>query len=563
MNVKEVNNPLARFLLGKNGAQSQNAGETAQAPAFASLVAGASLSPDALIGSDVRSFDARPSAAADASLKAPVKEREKTPVREDRPARGEDNAVERNDRPVKEEERQDKETPEAAAIEASQRDERPAPRAETGTEDDAGTAPSAEIQPRSDAEPVTREMNLQNAAQAPVAAVMNGTEVVLLPQNADLSGLASLAEVSVLDQASGQIVTMSGAELAAKLQQASESGQLFVAGAQIAENMVELIPAEFSGTVENRFGTSDIKAAAPLAGEAEVPVVDEALAEQAQILDAKLDGRKAKIDVEVREEKFSHSDTGSLIKDAAVVDEVVKSVVKDKSVVSDGKNQAAGLLQNAQSRQNAAPVQANMPAAAGAAMPTAADAQVSVEAAKSVSAENVSSLNAAHSALNGAAASLPLKAGAGVKAEDTLFRDVYKGMSREAVEQVKVNITKSAVKGVDKIDIQLKPEDLGHVQIKMQISKDGKLQAEIIASRQETLDILQKEADSLQKAFSDAGFDTDGGSFSFSFRGEEEQNRDAELRNFIGSVLEQESNEELVSNDNLTWDPAQGLNIRV
>lgn len=557
MNVKEVNNPLARFLLGKNGAQSQNAGETAQAPAFASLVAGASLSPDALIGSDVRSFDARPSAAADASLKAPVKEREKTPVREDKPTRGENNAVERNDRPVKEEERQDKETPEAAAIEASQRDERPAPRAE------AGTAPSAEIQPRSDAEPVTREMNLQNAAQAPVAAVMNGTEVVLLPQNADLSGLTSLAEVSVLDQASGQIVTMSGAELTAKLQQASESGQLFVAGAQIAENMVELIPAEFSGTVENRFGTSDIKAAAPLAGEAEAPVVDEALAEQAQILDAKLDGRKAKIDVEVREEKFSHSDTGSLIKDAAVVDEAVKSVVKDKSVVSDGKNQAAGLLQNAQSRQNAAPVQANMPAAAGAAMPTAADAQVSVEAAKSASAENVSSLNAAHSALNGAAASLPLKAGAGVKAEDTSFRDVYKGMSREAVEQVKVNITKSAVKGVDKIDIQLKPEDLGHVQIKMQISKDGKLQAEIIASRQDTLEILQKEADSLQKAFSDAGFDTDGGSFSFSFRGEEEQNRDAELRNFIGSVLEQESNEELVSNDNLTWDPAQGLNIRV
>ena len=392
---------------------------------------------------------------------------------------------------------------------------------------------------------------------------MNGTEVVLLPQNADLSGLTSLAEVSVLDQASGQIVTMSGAELTAKLQQASESGQLFVAGAQIAENMVELIPAEFSGTVENRFGTSDIKAAAPLAGEAEAPVVDEALAEQAQILDAKLDGRKAKIDVEVREEKFSHSDTGSLIKDAAVVDEAVKSVVKDKSVVSDGKNQAAGLLQNAQSRQNAAPVQANMPAAAGAAMPTAADAQVSVEAAKSASAENVSSLNAAHSALNGAAASLPLKAGAGVKAEDTSFRDVYKGMSREAVEQVKVNITKSAVKGVDKIDIQLKPEDLGHVQIKMQISKDGKLQAEIIASRQDTLEILQKEADSLQKAFSDAGFDTDGGSFSFSFRGEEEQNRDAELRNFIGSVLEQESNEELVSNDNLTWDPAQGLNIRV
>lgn len=561
MDVKEVNNSLAQFLLGKNGVQSQNAEDAA--PAFASLVAEVSLSSDMLIGSDVRNFDTRPSAATDASLRVSVKERGKTSVREDKSVRGRDNAVGRNGGSVKEKGRRDKEAPEAAAIEVSQKDRQPAPRAAAGAEDDVGTVSSAEVQPRSDAEPVTREMNLQNADQSPVAAVVNGTEVVLLPQNADLYGLASLTEVSVLDRASGQIVTMNGAELAAKLQQASENGQLFVAGTRIAENMIELIPAEFSGAVENRFGASDVKAAAQLAEEAGAPVVDEVLVEQAQVLDAKLDGRKAKIDVKVKEENFSHSDTGSLIKDAVVVDEAVKSVVKDKSAVSDGKSPAADLLQNTQSLQNTAPVQVNMPAAAGTAMPAAADAQVSVEAAKAVSVENGSSLNAAHSALNGAAASLTPKVGAGVKAEDTSFRDVYKGMSREAVEQVRVNITKSAVKGVDKIDIQLKPEDLGHVQIKMQISKDGKLQAEIIASRQDTLEILQKEADSLQKAFSDAGFDTDGGSFSFSFRGEEEQNQNSELRNFIGNILEKEVGEELTDNDNQAWNSARGLNIRV
>ncbi len=63
------------------------------------------------------------------------------------------------------------------------------------------------------------------------------------------------------------------------------------------------------------------------------------------------------------------------------------------------------------------------------------------------------------------------------------FRDVYKGMGKEVVEQIKVNITKSAVKGVDTIEIQLKPEDLGKIEVKMQIGKDGKLQAHIVSSR--------------------------------------------------------------------------------
>ena len=83
-----------------------------------------------------------------------------------------------------------------------------------------------------------------------------------------------------------------------------------------------------------------------------------------------------------------------------------------------------------------------------------------------------------------------LKAEGSVQGDNkTTFRDVYKGMSREVAEQVKVNITKSAVKGVDSIEIKLKPEELGHIEVKMQISKDGKLQAHIISSRAETMDM--------------------------------------------------------------------------
>ncbi|MCQ2741225.1 MAG: flagellar hook-length control protein FliK [Alphaproteobacteria bacterium] len=144
-------------------------------------------------------------------------------------------------------------------------------------------------------------------------------------------------------------------------------------------------------------------------------------------------------------------------------------------------------------------------------------------------------------------------------------RNEFQGMEKEVVEQVKVNITKSAVKGVDTIDIQLKPEDLGKIQIKMHIAKDGKLQAEIISSRVETMDLLQREVSSLAKTFNDAGYDTDSKSFNFSFQGEsfaEQRENNSERLQFIGKALEQEA-EELNMNDNLIYDPALGLNIRV
>ena len=145
-------------------------------------------------------------------------------------------------------------------------------------------------------------------------------------------------------------------------------------------------------------------------------------------------------------------------------------------------------------------------------------------------------------------------------------RDAFKGMGKEVVEQIKVNITKSAIKGVDTIDIQLKPEDLGKIQIRMHIAKDGKLHADIISSRPETMDLLQKDLSGLQKAFNDAGYDTDSRSFNFSFQKENQarggQEDNSGLMQFIGDALEQEA-QEVAGNDNLEYDPVLGLNIRV
>ncbi len=137
--------------------------------------------------------------------------------------------------------------------------------------------------------------------------------------------------------------------------------------------------------------------------------------------------------------------------------------------------------------------------------------------------------------------------------------------AKEVVEQIKVNITKSAVKGVDTIDIQLKPEDLGKVQVRMYISKDGRLHADVITSRAETAELLQREVSSLSKSFQDAGYNTDEQSFNFSSQNENQthrQNEDNQFHQFIGESLEQE-NEPAQANDNLIYDPKVGLNIRV
>ncbi len=143
----------------------------------------------------------------------------------------------------------------------------------------------------------------------------------------------------------------------------------------------------------------------------------------------------------------------------------------------------------------------------------------------------------------------------------TSLKDVYKGMEREVVEQVKVNITKSAIKGIDKIDIQLKPQDLGTIQVKMQIGKDGKITAEVVASRSEALEALQKDVQSLEKAFEAAGFNTKDGGLSFSLREENNNRQENGFKGFVANVLDADSEMDVMPES--YWDGKSSLNIRV
>lgn len=147
--------------------------------------------------------------------------------------------------------------------------------------------------------------------------------------------------------------------------------------------------------------------------------------------------------------------------------------------------------------------------------------------------------------------------------------------TNELVDQIKVSISKAAKEGLEKININLKPKELGNIQVRLEVDGDGNMKASIIASRPETLDLLQKDASVLRQALADAGLKTGDNAFSFSYRGEHQQNAESFAQNGNGHRNGSESafNNSDTPNaeaDDLTeaiiasgWTSRHALNIRV
>lgn len=93
------------------------------------------------------------------------------------------------------------------------------------------------------------------------------------------------------------------------------------------------------------------------------------------------------------------------------------------------------------------------------------------------------------------------------------------GAAPAATNQVSVQLSKAIQNGDNKIKIQLRPQELGRVEVKLEIANDGRAKAMIIAERSETLDILQKDVRVLERALQDAGLKTDQNSLSFDLHG--------------------------------------------
>lgn len=118
------------------------------------------------------------------------------------------------------------------------------------------------------------------------------------------------------------------------------------------------------------------------------------------------------------------------------------------------------------------------------------------------------------------------KASAG-QAAQSAARTPRTPLQAQVMEQVSVQIDKQVKDGADTIKIQLKPHELGKIEIKLEVSSDGRVSATVTADKPETLAMLQKDAKGLEKALEDAGLKPDSAATTFSLKGgEQQQNAD-------------------------------------
>lgn len=85
-------------------------------------------------------------------------------------------------------------------------------------------------------------------------------------------------------------------------------------------------------------------------------------------------------------------------------------------------------------------------------------------------------------------------------------------------EQVAVHLNRMAKSGLSQYDLHLHPAELGRVDIRLEIAKDGTVQATVTADNQQTFDMLQRDSRSLERALQQAGLQADSGSLSFNLR---------------------------------------------
>jgi flagellar hook-length control protein FliK len=87
-----------------------------------------------------------------------------------------------------------------------------------------------------------------------------------------------------------------------------------------------------------------------------------------------------------------------------------------------------------------------------------------------------------------------------------------------AHEQVAIQIQKAMQNGSNRLTVNLEPAELGRVEVKLDVDKDKNVTASIVVDRPATLDLLQRDAKTLERALQDAGLQTNDGSLSFSLR---------------------------------------------
>ena len=81
-----------------------------------------------------------------------------------------------------------------------------------------------------------------------------------------------------------------------------------------------------------------------------------------------------------------------------------------------------------------------------------------------------------------------------------------------------VEITAQAHAGKNHFDIRLDPPDLGRIHVSLDVDRDGNVSTRLVVDRADTLDLLKRDASSLERALQQAGLKTSDHALDFSLR---------------------------------------------
>jgi flagellar hook-length control protein FliK len=201
---------------------------------------------------------------------------------------------------------------------------------------------------------------------------------------------------------------------------------------------------------------------------------------------------------------------------------------------SDSQSQAQAQNQSSNPDQQTAATQADPTQVADlkiAAPVVAAPAEATVEKTKSTDG-GVKSIDAAATATPAADASSVYGQGAQITSQvgqaHTAATDASASIAPQSpADQISVVLQRAVTEKTSSVTIALDPAELGKVEVKLDFNKDGSVQANITADRQDTLTLLKNDHAGLHQALQNAGFSTDSSSLSFNLRSDN-QNQQAQ-----------------------------------
>jgi flagellar hook-length control protein FliK len=86
------------------------------------------------------------------------------------------------------------------------------------------------------------------------------------------------------------------------------------------------------------------------------------------------------------------------------------------------------------------------------------------------------------------------------------------------VSALAVHIAQQASNGARRFDIRLDPPELGRIEVRLDVSRDGQVNTHLIVERAETLDLLQRDARQLERALQDACLNTSEDDMKFTLK---------------------------------------------